>query len=468
MGIMSNRIFLLACGCLSLVLGAPFVGTVDASIHSEWKLLGANDRIEQYRKGEAKLIIKMPDGTPLPSGSSVRFELKNHAFHFGASVTQAWNLHQDPDFEQYLKYTSDLFNYSTHGFYWGWHEKKEGAFRLSEAVAKTLHWAEIHSMTIKGHPIIWHNAAPWWLKKKLDLEEVDRLISAHALRLVKDYPQVEEWDVYNEVPGAYKPFVEKHSVTQWLDYKGGPVKAVGGLLDIIRNAAPDKRYINNHFNHKEPLFKELIQGLKDADKKMDAIGIQTHMHTESQLMSEEDLWEMFQEYSKYGMPIHLTEVTIPSSRLFKNYKEMKRVKDAVKQAIRGKQTWPVVESTSELEQFQADYLHDFYTLAFSHPSVEAIVWWSMTDRREWRAAAGGLLNHAMEPKPAYHILSYLIKDKWHTDVRVLSKDGGLTSFRGFYGTYEGVVNIGRKRYTFAFENERNLEGEILVTLSESM
>ena len=43
-------------------------------------------------------------------------------------------------------------------------------------------------------------------------------------------------------------------------------------------------------------------------------------------------------------------------------------------------------STAELEQYQAELARDFYTLAFSHPAVEAIIWWTITDLEPWRDA----------------------------------------------------------------------------------
>jgi GH35 family endo-1,4-beta-xylanase len=73
-----------------------------------------------------------------------------------------------------------------------------------------------------------------------------------------------------------------------------------------------------------------------------------------------------------------------------------------------KEPLPSRKSTPEGERYQADFVRDFYTLAFSHPGVEAIVWWSVSDKDAWRGMPAGLLGEDGTPKPSYEVLDELI------------------------------------------------------------
>ena len=55
-------------------------------VHVPWKLEGANERIETYRKGKAKLVFILDNG----SNKSAKLDIKlaSHAFNFGVSMTQ--------------------------------------------------------------------------------------------------------------------------------------------------------------------------------------------------------------------------------------------------------------------------------------------------------------------------------------------------------------------------------------------
>ncbi|MCA9413310.1 MAG: 1,4-beta-xylanase, partial [Candidatus Omnitrophica bacterium] len=99
----------------------------------------------------------------------------------------------------------------------------------------------------------------------------------------------------------------------------------------------------------------------------------------------------------------------------------------------------------EGEARQADEVVQFYTIAFSHPSVASISWWDLTDESAWMGAPGGLLRKDMTPKPAYHRLHNLIKEKWSTQLRTRTGPGGVVKFRCFYGKHEIRVGEGDER-----------------------
>ncbi|MDA0849169.1 MAG: 1,4-beta-xylanase, partial [Verrucomicrobia bacterium] len=123
------------------------------------------------------------------------------------------------------------------------------------------------------------------------------------------------------------------------------------------------------------------------------------------------------------------------------------------------------EGTPELEQYQAELTRDFYTLAFSHPSVESITWWTITDLDPWRGMPSGLLNVNGEPKPVYFVLDELINQQWNTQKEGKLSGQGMFEFRGFFGSYQLFVNFEGQTFVANFEASKG-NNRLTVTLSQ--
>ena len=170
---------------------------------------------------------------------------------------------------------------------------------------------------------------------------------------------------------------------------------------------------------------------------MTVIGIQSHMH--SGAWPNTKIWDVCERFSRFGVPLHFTEATILSGQKGWN-------------APKGK-AW---SSTTEGEAYQARETVRFYTMLFSHPAVEAITWWDLSDLHAWKRAPAGLIRDDMSPKPAYLELEKLIKKKWWTRTTGKSDKDGTFTFRGFAGDYRRDLEIRRKdrREEVYFEKER--------------
>ena len=160
--------------------------------------------------------------------------------------------------------------------------------------------------------------------------------------------------------------------------------------------------------------------------------------------------------------IQFTEITVTSSERFNNWKEHQaflKKRDEV-MSNGGVMNLP---SLPEYENFQADYLKDFYTLAFSHPSVSSITFWNLTDKNAWRGHAGGLLFEDLKPKKAFNELKKLIKTTWTTKIFESNLDlkKGM-DFNGFYGKYEGEIIIENKKYPFEFHHSPEQKDKVIV------
>lgn len=96
------------------------------------------------------------------------------------------------------------------------------------------------------------------------------------------------------------------------------------------------------------------------------------------------------------------------------------------------------------EAVQAELLRKLYSIWFSHPAMEAIIYWDMSDAYTWlRTMRGSLCRRDMSPKPAYNAVRDLFGREWRTDMEC-EAPGGRLPFRGFCGTYEvEAVSNGR-------------------------
>jgi GH35 family endo-1,4-beta-xylanase len=441
------------------------LGNARAEARQPWKLDGAAERIELHRKGPATLQFVLPDGNLRSDSISVEIDLQKHDFLFGVAMTQSWALFDQPHFERYRDHIGELFNSVTLGFFWGEMERQPGQFRRVEYTESNLQWAKSRGMTLKGMPLLWHIVVPKWLDRIKDPEELDRLIADHIRYLVETYPDIEIWGTFNEVIGALKPLVQENAIVRWAKHKGGTSAAQAWVLKTAQEVVSGKRNIINHYTHKDPAYKNLIRYLIETDTQFDAIGIQTHMHTKQNILTEKALWNLLEEYGAFGKPIHLTEVTVVSSKPFVTWRDASPHNRAIEKA-RGEERLALARrSKPELEQYQASYIMDFYTLAFSHPAVESITYWSVSDLYEWRGSAGGLLDTEHNPKPAYHALKSLIKDKWHTSVSSRTDETGNLTFRGFYGVYRGTATTGGQKFAFELTHSPDHKGDYVIRLN---
>ena len=131
----------------------------------------------------------------------------------------------------------------------------------------------------------------------------------------------------------------------------------------------------------------------------------------------EQILETYHSYEKLGVPLSITEITLPS-RL------------------------PGL-SPEEGEEVQAEVAHNLYRLWFSRPNINSIIYWNFMDGKHWGNEGdcrGCLLDVNMREKPAYQALYQLINRCWHTEAQLETDAQGECRVRGFKGEYELTVD----------------------------
>ena len=439
-----------------------FVFSQNHSDHKQWKLEGADQRISEIRKGDLNIEFITDLKIDENSNSSINLKLVNHDFKFGVSFTQLRRFWGQEYGDLYLKRFKEVFNYATIGMYWQLTDERSNSKFMDNYYKGILDWSEKNDIRLKGHPLMWHEAMPNWVRNFKNIEELDGIIKEHMKRLIVSYPQINDWDVYNEPIGPFKPHIPPSSITEWINYKGGIYPAMVDIYEFVDSVDPNKNYSNNHYHAKDPEFFKINEFFIEKNLNYSSIGMQAHMQSNDNVMSEEQLWNQIEDYAILGKNIQFTEITVTSSERFNNWKDHQVFLAKRDEAIANGGELNL-ESKPEYEEYQANYLRDFYTLAFSHPSVTSITFWNMTDKNAWRGHAGGLLFKDLKPKKAFSTLKYLIKEKWDTKINSTIKSNEF-NFNGFYGKYQGSITINNKRHTFEFYHSKNSNGPIKIYL----
>lgn len=197
--------------------------------------------------------------------------------------------------------------------------------------------------------------------------------------------------------------------------------------------------------------------------RIDAVGMQYHLFNRREeeyektrlTLNPQSLYEHLDLYSTLGKPLHITEVTVPAY------------------------SWQ-----SSDEEIQAKIIENLYTIWFSHPNVEQIIYWNLVDGYAHLANAtlekikqsqgdmtigenyyhGGLLRFDLSPKPAYFTIKNLIEKVWHTEETLLSDENGKAEFKGFYGEYEVEIIANGKTYNKKLNVSKKSPNNVTVKL----
>ncbi|MFF1877270.1 endo-1,4-beta-xylanase [Leifsonia sp. NPDC058230] len=383
-----------------------------------------------HRLVETRVTVTDAAGAPLP-GAEVIVAQTSHAFAFGnigfdfipLANGEADEIGSEHLAELYL----DVFNTATLPFYWGRFEPRRGEPDTAR-LQQTARWFRDRGVALKGHPLVWHTVQPDWLLG-LPVDEVERLLRSRIRREVTDFDGlVDTWDAINEV--VIMPVFDNgdNGITPLARAKGR-IPMVRLAFEEARAANPDARLLLNDFDLSSD-YERLIEEVLDAGIEVDALGLQTHMH--QGYWGEDVMLAMIERFARFGLPLHLTETSLVSGSPMPPH-----IVDLNDYRV---PSWP---STPEGEARQADELERHYRSLVSHPAVEAITYWGITDSGAWLGAPIGLVRADGTPKPSYDALRRLVKDEWWIAPTTVVTDAegrfSVTGFAGDYGLRAGVA-----------------------------
>lgn len=401
------------------------------------------DRSFSHRVGSTRLRATASDGQPRANAEVVVRQV-DHAFGFGCIGFEFVPLAagEDPTpagqsrdaLEALAEQWFDVFNLATLPFYWGGFEPVRGHPRTETLRAAARFFTE-RGVRVKGHPLVWHTLTAPWLKG-LPVAEVERLQRERIRRDVADFAGlIDMWDAINEAVIMPVFSKEDNGITR-LAREAGRIGMIRLAFEEARAANPDATLLLNDFDM-STAYDCLLEGALEAGIDIDALGLQSHIH--QGYWGEERTERILERFSRYGLPLHLTESTLLSGDLMPPH-----IVDLNDHRVAH---WP---STPEGEDRQADEIVRHYRTLLAHPSVEAVTYWGITDAGSWLGAPSGLIRADGSPKPAWHALRALVKEQWWLPpTTTTTDDDGVAVVRGWYGRYE--VEAGGRRAGFAVE-----------------
>ncbi len=424
--------------------------------------------IEHYRKGNARITVLDSDGKIIPN-AKVKVKQTSHEFRFGANIFMLDEMESHEKNEAYKKYFSDIFNMATLPFYWDTLEPERRKPRYSKdspkiyrrpAIDLCIEFCEKHGIEPREHALAYDNFFPKWLYDA-SIDEIkdafEKRCSEISERYAEKIPTIEVTNEMEWRQGKTK-FYDEPDYVEWCfktAEKYFPNNQLGinewqGLAwgDCCR--ATDKYYAYIEAN--------MLKGAR-----IDAIGMQFHLFNRREneysatrrMLDPKNLYAHMDLYSNFGKPLQITEVTVPAY------------------------SWE-----AEDEEIQAEIAEKLYSIWFSHPNVEQIIYWNLVDGyahcwdpdpEKIRATQGnmtagenyyhgGLLRFDMTPKPAYNKIKELTQKVWHTEESLVADENGNADFRGFYGEYEVVITANGKTATKKIKLSSKFENNEKVIL----
>lgn len=388
--------------------------------------------IETHRKGDFTVTLTDKQGKPMRN-ATVEIRQVRHEFQFGANLFMLNGFKADAENRQYENVFKSLFNTACVPFYWKTLEPEPGKVRFAANSTPiyrrpppdaVVDFCKKNGLAPKGHTLVWDHpvhAVPDWLPT--DTTEIKRLITQRIRQLAERYGNdVLTWDVVNEVLQSHPqiPLPRNYALFAFGEAQRLFPKSTRLMINEVTTSS-----WQNYRKEYSPYYL-LIENLKAKGASIGGIGLQFHFFNEQLhedvangiTMRPQDIINALDLYGQFGVPLHVSEITIPTLP----YNQM------------------------GLER-QATMTRNFYRLWFSHPAVEAIIWWNVADgtalagEDKWN---GGLVNKDFSPKPSYTVLNDLINQEWKTNLTVQQTDTAPVQFRGFYGEYIIRVKQGKK------------------------
>lgn len=410
--------------------------------------------IAQNRMGNIKLQFTDQGGNPLVN-KDVSINQKTHDFNFGCSIFLLDELESAEENQIYMDKFRSIFNYAIAPFYWKDLEPEQGKPRYDKDSYKVyrrpapdlvLEYCEKYGIRVKGHCLVYHTFTPAWMPDSVATQK--SLTQKHMKEIADRYSdRINDWDVENEnLCANYSKFClfEEEDYLEWCFTQADRAFYSGNRLFINEASFIWQDGRGNYQGYRSPYYMQ-IDRLIQKGIRLDAIGLQFH-----QFVKREDelkpgitlpfdpvkLYEVMDCYGSFGLPLHISEITIPS------YTDNK-----------------------DDEEIQAELCEKLYRTWFSHPANDAIVYWNLVDGYTYGSEnqfAGGLLHKDLSDKIAFKVLDKLINNEWKTKLNLHTDENGCVSFEGFYGNYEAIVNSSINSEIIPFHLRKDKIGTIML------
>jgi endo-1,4-beta-xylanase len=328
---------------------------------------------------------------------------------YGSMVTwKSWDgdnsLNRDDGFAQLVKRECGIIT-SGMEMFWGLNSQNAGGMDFNGA-DKIVDWAQSHGKKVRGHTLLWHEQTPKWFRgigdgaygSKMIVERVTSVVGRFAGR-------IHSWDVANEVidPGSDRP--DRLRASKYMQLVGPSY--LDEAFQAARTADPKALLVLNDYNleknndndeRKRQAMLTIIDGFKQRNTPIDAVGIQSHLAVKDRGIFDQTVFSNFlKEIADRGLQVMLTELDVvdvgaPSD---------------------------IPARDAEVASMYKDYLD----VALASPAVKTVVTWGLSDHDSWIThysvddfrRPDGLpprplpFDKDLQPKPAYFAIAEAFK-----------------------------------------------------------
>ncbi len=420
--------------------------------------------IEANRKGLATLRFENEKGEPV---TQVHAELrqKSHDFCFGANLFMLDEMETAEKNAEYKKRFCELFNLATLPFYWCDLEPEKGRLRFDKGSPKVyrrpapdlcLEFCGQNGIEPKLHCLNYDQWTPLWMQD--DVPSVKKALDRRMAQIAERYgDRIRRMEVINETlcPEGKRSgnrhgtrFFREPDLVEWsFDHARRYLPA----NELIINEATDFIW-GAAFKHNRGAYYMQIERALARGASIDAIGMQYHMFYPEEQETEKTalnydprlLYAVMDRYADFGLPMQITEITIPA-----------------------------YSREEEDEALQAEILRNLYSMWFSSPNMEAIIYWNLVDGYAAFAPQGdmsfgenyyhgALLRFDMTPKPAFETLRKLINETWRTKLSLDSGARSSVDLKGFYGEYDLDVRADGKAVQTTLHIEKGADNDFVI------
>lgn len=408
--------------------------------HNDFMETVVKENIERYRKGTAELKFTDKNENPIEN-IKVKVKQKNHEFKHGANIFMLKELESDEKNKSHEDTFKELFNIATVPFYWSDLEPVQGKPRYSADSPRVyrrppidlcLDFCRENNIEPKAHCLNYDNFTPAWVRCE-GVETHKKMLDKRFRELSERYSDViPSWEVTNETfndKNVYKStkFYKEDDFVEWSFRRADRYFPNNKL--IINDYYVFERFFSDN---RSAYYMQIERLLRNGITHLDTVGIQFHGYFPKEDEPEMAktrfnpvyLYNVLDTYAKLGKKLQITEMSVAA-----------------------------YSSEKEDEELQAELIEKLYTVFFSYPSMEAIIYWNMIDgyTHVWdpkliEGSQGnmtigeniyyaGLMNFDLTRKKSCEVIKNLFTKKWHTETQFCTSANGEAEFRGFYGDY---------------------------------
>jgi len=404
--------------------------------HEQLYLDRAKADIEKYRKGSVKLKVVDAEGKPL-SDCNVSFQQVSHDFLFSANPLGKW-YNYDPRRARLLREAG--INYSYIIAPWRGIEPSPGKFDWGVIDTHQDIQAQLEQeFKLMGDCTLWFirngvggvegdEHCPHYLDN-MTFEELKQHVYDHMYALASRYKdKIKTWEIYGANHGNPLGLTWDQNLEIYKIFAEAVTDANRGAKIIYASQALPYQWnrprLEDTSAKAQPLsYLEFMSLLMERQIPIDIIGVELYysgvLPKDNYVTPGLDMVavsEMLDQYSSFGKPVFLREVSAPSVQ------------------VPGSCWWHRPWD----EQTQAEYLEKLYTIAFAKPLLHELCWSFGISDDEAFMTGGGLLDADSNPKQSFHALKNLIKS-WTTSGTGVTNEKGKFELRGFAGDYDVIL-----------------------------